>query len=60
MGWQGTIQLGEKPSSINLDIHEFKAIKNWIIDGIAIGIVHCTLKVEEKQYTLYGFAELII
>jgi hypothetical protein len=60
MGWLGTIHLGEKPSLINFDIHEFKVIKNWIIGGFAMGIVHGTLKVEGNQYTLYGFVELII
>jgi hypothetical protein len=58
--WEGKITLDGEPASIYIDTSEFKVIKGWIIGGFAMSIVHGTLEVEGKQYSLYGFAELII
>ena len=58
--WEGEITLDGKPASIYIDTSEFKVIKGWIIGGFAMSIVHGTLEVEGKRYSLYGFAELII
>ncbi len=58
--WEGKITLDGEPASIYIDTSEFKVIKGWIIGGFAMSIVHGTLEVEGKHYSLYGFAELII
>lgn len=58
--WEGEITLDGKPASLHIDAGELKVIKAWIIGGFAMGIVHGTLAVEGKRYSLYGFAELII
>lgn len=60
IGWEGKITLDGKSASVYIDTGEFKVIKGWIIGGFAMSIVHGTLEVEGKQYSLYGFAELII
>ncbi len=60
MGWEGTITLDGKPASFCIDTREFKVIKGWIIGGFAMSIVHGTLEVGGKHYSLYGFAELIL
>lgn len=58
--WEGKITLDGEPASMYIDTSEFKVIKGWIIGGFAMSIFHGTLEVEGKQYSLYGFAELII
>jgi hypothetical protein len=60
ISWKGKITLDGRPASIRIDTSEFKVIKGWIIGGFAMSIVHGTLEVEGKHYSLYGFAELII
>jgi len=58
--WEGLVIIDGRPGTLSIRTSRSKRVKTWVIGGFVMSIVEGILKIDGKEYPLYGFAELII
>ncbi len=60
MKWTGTWHTDEGKGSITLSLSDLKVVTNFLIGGLAMGIIQGEVTFNGQQQPVYGLAELLI